>query len=123
MANKARHAFGSEANIDTALANGSIDAFDILFLDEKKIGWIDKNGQKVILEDAKQVSVVDSLPETGEQGILYIVVDATNPEAVKVTGNIWDGTNYLPTFTSAAGGVDESTVDQKIEEAMSIVEF
>lgn len=37
MANKAKHAFGSEANIDSALANGTLDAYDILFLNEKKL--------------------------------------------------------------------------------------
>lgn len=50
MADKARHAFGSEANISEALAAGKIDAYDILFLDEKKVGWIDKNGEVVIAE-------------------------------------------------------------------------
>lgn len=41
MANKAKHAFGSEANVDTALQNGTLDAYDILFLDEKK-DWLDQ---------------------------------------------------------------------------------
>lgn len=47
---KSKHAFGSEANVDAALAQGLIDAYDILFLDEKKIGWIDRDGNKVIPE-------------------------------------------------------------------------
>lgn len=71
MANKAKHAFGSEANIDSALANGTLDAYDILFLNEKKIGWIDKNGKKVVLP--KSVQVVDELPSTGEENVLYII--------------------------------------------------
>lgn len=50
MADKARHAFGSEAKISEALAAGTIDAYDILFLDEKKVGWITKNGEVVIAE-------------------------------------------------------------------------
>lgn len=49
-ANKARHAFGSEANIAEALAIGKIDAYDILFLDEKKVGWVTKDGKIVIAE-------------------------------------------------------------------------
>lgn len=47
MADKARHAFGNSDGVETALQNGVIDAYDILFLDgetEPKIGWIDKNG-------------------------------------------------------------------------------
>lgn len=50
MAMKARHAFGSEQDISKALANGKIDAFDILFLDEKKVGWVTKEGDVVIAE-------------------------------------------------------------------------
>ena len=50
MANRARHAFGSEAKISEALAAGTIDAYDILFLDEKKVGWVTKDGEVVIAE-------------------------------------------------------------------------
>ncbi len=50
MADKARHAFGSETKIAEALAAGKIDAYDILFLDEKKVGWITKDGEVVIAE-------------------------------------------------------------------------
>ena len=50
MADKARHAFGSEAKIAEALAAGKIDAYDILFLDEKKVGWINKSGEVIIAE-------------------------------------------------------------------------
>ena len=57
MANKARHAFGSSAQIESALSAGKIDSFDILFLDgdtdNPKIGWIDKQGNPVILTDEK----------------------------------------------------------------------
>lgn len=50
MAMKAKHAFGSEQDISKALAEGKIDSFDILFLDEKKVGWITKDGEVVIAE-------------------------------------------------------------------------
>lgn len=50
MAKKAKHAFGSEKNLQNALNSGKIDAYDILFLDEKKIGWVNKDGEVVIAE-------------------------------------------------------------------------
>lgn len=50
MAMKAKHAFGSESKISEALAAGKIDAYDILFLDEKKVGWVNKNHEIVIAE-------------------------------------------------------------------------
>lgn len=54
---RSRHAFGNTENLDAAISAGKIDAYDILFLDgdtdKPKIGWIDRNGNAVILEDEK----------------------------------------------------------------------
>lgn len=84
---KARHAFGSSSGIDAALEANKIDAFDILFLDgntdNPKVGWIDKNGNKVIIEDKVQIVRVESLPTAnGDPNVVYIY----NNE-----GYIWDG--------------------------------
>lgn len=48
MSNLSKHAFGSKENIETAKANGTIDEYDILYLSNKEIGWIDKNGDTII---------------------------------------------------------------------------
>lgn len=48
MPNLSKHAFGSKENIETAKANGSIDEFDIIFMDNGEIGWLDKNKGTVI---------------------------------------------------------------------------
>ena len=48
MAKKSKCAFGSKSNIDTAKTNGTINEYDILFLDNGETGWIDKNGETVI---------------------------------------------------------------------------
>lgn len=58
MAKMAKHAFGSEAKVDEALAAGTINAYDILFLNEGKVGWIDKDGHKVIAEDKTSENIV-----------------------------------------------------------------
>lgn len=58
MAKMAKHAFGSEAKVDEALAAGTIDAYDILFLNEGKVGWIDKDGHKVIAEDKTSENII-----------------------------------------------------------------
>lgn len=108
MANKkSKHAFGSEANVDAALQSGAIGIFDILFLSEGKIGWIDKNGEKVILEDKEQVILVDGeLPETGKNDVLYIHNNSVY---------LWNGEE----FSTAGGseGVTEEVFDQKLTEA------
>lgn len=108
---RSKHAFGSEANVDNALAQGLIDAYDVLFLDEGKFGWIDRNGNKVILEDRVQVALVEALPETGSEDVIYIFEGALY---------IWNGTE----FVSPAGegsGVTEEAVDIKIETAIATV--
>lgn len=57
MASVSKHAFGSKANIDTAKANGTIDERDILFLDNREIGWIDTEGNTVISTSRTQEAV------------------------------------------------------------------
>ena len=48
MALISKHAFGKKENVDTAKAQGAINAHDILFLENKEIGWIDKEGNTVM---------------------------------------------------------------------------
>jgi hypothetical protein len=126
MADKARHAFGRSEGIDNALQNGIIDAYDILFLDGDsnmpKVGWIDKNGNKVIVEDKEQVVHVDVLPEAdGDQNVIYIFEDAAY---------IWNGTECIPLSkdtdlseleNEVANKVDAATVETMIEEAVAKV--
>lgn len=64
MANKAKHAFGALENIDIALSNGAIDAYDILFVKDANgkpyVGWIDKEGNKVIVDDSAELSELEN---------------------------------------------------------------
>lgn len=59
---KARHAFGMLENIDSAISDGKIDSFDILFVknaDGKPfVGWIDKDGNKVIVDDSAELAAL-----------------------------------------------------------------
>lgn len=106
---KSRHAFGSEAGVDQAIANGLIDAYDILFLSEGKIGWLDKDGNKVILEDKTgvvSVGSLNSLPEVGNDETVYICDSKLY---------VWNGSDYV---TSAASGMDEAAVETKVHEAL-----
>ena len=76
MADKAKFAYGSLANLDNAVAAGRIDEFDLLCLVDDgiaRIGWLDRNKQPVLVDTEPRVIAVDSLPETGEAGVIYIV--------------------------------------------------
>lgn len=130
---RSRHAFGNENDVDAALSAGKIDAYDILFLTTEdgkhKIGWIDKSGNKIILDDhdTKQVLVVEELPETGESGKVYIFGE---------DGYFWNGEKFInlckPTDVSAlemeiATKVTADEVNTMIKESgdssVEIVEF
>lgn len=48
MSNLSKHAFGSKENIEAAKANGKIDEFDIIFMDNGEIGWVDKDNVTIV---------------------------------------------------------------------------
>jgi len=107
---RSKHAFGSEANVDSAIQRGLIDAYDILFLDEKKIGWIDVNGNKVIIDH--QVKAVDVLPQPGVEATIYICGDSLH---------FWNGEKYVEVGIQQTApeqpdisGITETEVDNKI---------
>lgn len=43
-----KHAFGSKERIETAKTAGDINNFDVMFLDNREIGWIAKDGSTVM---------------------------------------------------------------------------
>ena len=100
MAERAKHAFGSSDRILEALEKGLVDAYDILFLDgdtdNPKVGWIDAQGNPVIVQDAECVIEVEALPNEGESGKIYLY---------KGEGYFWDGKEWVnlckPTDVSA----------------------
>lgn len=83
MAEKAKHAFGALENVDSAISSGKIDAYDILFVKDAEgkpyVGWIDKDGQKVI---------VDHTPDlTGlEEELEAQIATKANAEEVEALG-------------------------------------
>lgn len=112
---RSRHAFGQLENVDIAINEGKIDAYDVLFLKDENnkamIGWIDKDGNKVLLENSdgkKQVLLVETLPETGDEEVIYIY----NSKFY-----FWDGTEFVSQIDEV--GVSEDVVDSKIEAAVS----
>lgn len=119
MALKAKHAFGMLENIDKALQSGVIDSHDILFMKDANgnphLGWIDGNGEKVILETKKdEVVVADTLPASGESGKIYV----HGSDAY-----VWNGEKFVnlckPTDVSAL----EEEIDTKVtaEEVKTII--
>lgn len=113
MADKSKHAFGTSANLQSALDSGAVDAYDILFLDgdtDPKVGWVDKNGVVRML-DNDCIIIVDgeSLPETGEVGKMYVFAEE---------GYFWNGTEFKPVSKS----VDLSALEGQVTELTTQME-
>lgn len=84
---RSRHAFGSISNVDAAIASGQVDAHDIIFFNEGKIGWVDKNGELVLPEfNNEEIVEVEALPDVGESGKLYIF---------ESQGYLWNGKEFI----------------------------
>jgi hypothetical protein len=64
MANKAKHAFGALERVDSAIQSGKVDAYDILFMKDENgkpyVGWIDKDGKKVIVDDSAEFATLEA---------------------------------------------------------------
>lgn len=127
MAQKARLAYGALEGVDAAIESGALDSYDVLFLRNAEgkafVGWIDKNGNKVIVENENENNLVrvSELPiENGDVNVIYIY----NNE-----GYIWDDTtkkcislaksaDLAQLETEIADKVNEATVDTKVEMAV-----
>lgn len=108
MADKARHAFGTLENVDSAISAKKIDAYDILFVKDANgkpyVGWIDKNGNKVIVDDSAEIAALEAE-----------IADKANVKEVEALEN------------QIAAKVDAETVQTMIKEysesAIEVVEF
>lgn len=90
---KAKHAYGSRKNLMAAIESGKVDAYDILLLngedESPAIGWVDKNGNPIIVESQSQIVHVDELPTVdGDVNVIYIYNNETY---------LWDGEKCVST--------------------------
>ena len=96
---KSRHAFGKLQNLDSAIDRQLIDSYDILFMTDEDnnavIGWIDADGNKVILENKTQADLTalenqvsdletqmsSKVDETAVQSMVNVAVESAVKEA------------------------------------------
>lgn len=87
---RSRHAFGALERVLEAISGGKVDAYDILFLKDVNgkpyIGWVEADGTPVIIREEEKVIPVDSLPEIGEVGKIYIF---------NGDGYFWNGKEFI----------------------------
>ena len=142
MAEISKHAFGSKDNIESAKASGTIDAYDVLFLDNREIGWIAKDGSTVMstsrtqeaitvngvtglgISDGATISAGTSLDEFVKMVVQKAIPATYTKPTVSITnnggqasGNVEAGTTISPklkaTFTKNDAGDLESIVIKK----------
>lgn len=128
MAFISKHAFGSKENIDAAKTDGTIDAYDVLFLDNREIGWIDENGDTVMSTSRTQEAVtVNGVTGLGIANGATIPAGTSLEEFVKmVVQKAIPATYTKPSLTignnggQAAGNVEAgSTVTSKLRATFS----
>lgn len=114
--NKATFAYGSLSRLDAAIASNIVDEYDLLLLQDDgvaRIGWVDKDKNPVILDiPSDVVKAVDSLPASGEKGVVYIVGNEVH---------IWDGAKFVKISESTDLSAFEGRVSA-LETAVSSTE-
>lgn len=114
---KARHAFGKSSSIETAKQIGKINEYDILFLDgdtDPKIGWLDAQGNTIIVPNKTDLS--------GVEAAIATKADATDVETLEsqlaTKANSSDVTELSEELATK---VDAATVQTMIEEHSKVV--
>lgn len=114
--NKAKHAFGALERIDEALSSGAINAYDILFVKDENgkpyVGWIDKDGNKVICDYA---DVDLSGIEKEIENLETTMADKANASDVEALGA------ELETKVDAA--TVQSMIDEHSSAVIEVIEF
>ena len=120
---KAKHAFGNSNSIEAAKQANKIDAFDILFLDgdtDPKIGWLDAQGNTVIVPNKTDLSGVEA--ELATKANASDVETLESQIATKV-----DSAEIAELEAKVAKKADVETVQSMINEAtasaIEVVEF
>jgi hypothetical protein len=146
MATMSKNAFGSKANVEAAKTAGTIDQYDILYLDTQEIGWIDKNGNTVMsttrtqspivvngvdglgisdgetipagtsVDDIVRMLVQKAIPVTYAKPVVYLANNGG-----QASGNVEAGTSIIPklraTFTqNDAGDLSAISIKQGVNE-------
>lgn len=85
MANLSKHAFGNKENIESAKTAGSINEYDVLFLANGEMGWIDKNKNTVINTPRTQTAItVNGVTGLGIEDGMVIEAGKTIDDIVKM---------------------------------------
>ena len=117
--NKAKHAFGALERVDENIASGKLDAHDILFVtnaDGKPyVGWVDKDGNKVIVNDDAEFDALES--EIAKKANAEEIESLENQIATKVDAEEVD--TKINTAVTDTVATAKAYTDGKVEAAVN----
>lgn len=119
MANMSKNAFGSKENIETAKANGLVDEYDILYLDNGEIAWIDKSKNTIVNTPRTQADIaITCVDGNGEMEEGKIASGKTLEEAIKILAQ-----TVLPKMKEEMLQSAKDYTDQNSGGNVDVVEF
>lgn len=127
---KAKHAHGSRKNLESAIANKVVDNFDVLFLsgedENPAMGWLDKNGNPIILSPADEVAKLETQVEAelatkanAEEVEAELAEKANASEVETALASKADAEKVETLETELANKVSAEEVDAKVETAVA----
>lgn len=127
---KAKHAHGSRKNLESAIANKVVDNFDVLFLsgedENPAMGWLDKNGNPIILSPADEVAKLETQVEAelatkanAEEVETKLAEKADAAEVENALATKADAEKVETLETELANKVSAEEVDAKVETAVT----
>ena len=124
MASKAKHAFGMLENVDGAISSGKIDAFDIIFAKDANgkpyVGWVDKDGQKVIVDDSAELAKIESELATKANAEEIEAELALKADTEKVEEKL---NKVAVDSVAAAKAYTDEQIASAVEGAVEVIEF
>lgn len=150
MPNLSKNAFGSRDNIEAAKSSGAVNQYDILYLNNGEIGWIDRDNNTVIntprtQEDITVFGATDIGMEEGEvitsgktldevavmifkemvPSILAYINSCIGNDSPVITEQLEQCLSDSKTYTNeaVAGLASENYVDEAIANSLAVAEF
>lgn len=128
MADKAKHAFGALERVDEAISSGKVDTYDILFVKDANgkpyVGWVDKEGQKVICDDSAELAELEKQLEAelatkaNTEEVKAEIATKANAEEVEEKLD-----KVVTESVAAAKAYTDVQIANAIEGAIEVIEF
>ena len=118
MTTRSKSAFGNKDDIETAKQAGTIDAFDVLYLTNGEVGWINKAGETVISTPRTQNDIViDGASDIGvENGTIVEAGKSLDEIAGMILQNLIPG---IVSYVNRVIGNENPDITSQLEQCLA----